>query len=78
MGLGVRAGPGEQELVWRGQRVEHLELPVAREDRVVPLHVIQHRRGTGVRGPQYQAGGAQPWVERAGLADPELAEHGAP
>src|ERR1700744_4993074 len=42
--LGVRSRPGAQELARRGERAEQLELPVAGEELVVPLDVVQHGR----------------------------------
>ena len=78
MSLGVLTWPGEQALVRGSQVVKDLELPVAGEDRVIPLHVVQHRRGDGAGGSRDQAGGAEAGMQRFGLADPELAEHGAP
>ena len=78
MSLGVLTWPGEQALVCGSQVVKHLELPVTGEDRVIPLHVVEHRRGDGAGGSRDQAGGAEAGMQRLGLADPELAEHGTP
>jgi hypothetical protein len=45
--------------------------------RVVPLDVISTGADTA-RAAASSGGGAEPWVQQIGLANPELADHGTP